>query len=77
MRVDPDEGKLHLSSILDWFEGDFTEWVERTHPDRPATLTEYVIANAPPEVATRVAACADCEEVFVPYDWGLNDQRAP
>ncbi len=74
VRVDAEAGEIHLSSIFDWYASDFTDQVERVAPGRSATLSAYLISNAPKEVAEQVARCEGCREVFVPYDWGLNDR---
>ncbi len=73
----PDEREIALSSIFDWFEDDFTGWLERRHPGRGSTLEAYVRLHAGDELARELDACADCDVVFVPYDWGLNAQPAP
>ena len=75
-RFDDATRTLHLSSILDWFESDFTDWMQAVHPEREPTLLEYVRLHAPEPLQHRLDACDDtCRVAFVPYDWRLNDQR--
>ena len=66
---------LELSSIFSWYEGDFTDWLKAQHPEREATLRSYVLLHAPSEKAEAIRGCPECRTAFVPYDWGLNDQR--
>lgn len=70
LRVDHAERAVHLSSILDWYESDFTDAL----PGDDATLTAYAALYAPPDVAAELARAGDYEVRFVPYDWRLNDQ---
>ena len=75
-RFDPEARTLHLSSILDWFEGDFMRWLETEHPTRTPSLLEYVRLHAPSALRDQLAGCDDCAVAFVPYDWSLNDRRS-
>jgi hypothetical protein len=65
-----------LSSILDWYEDDFTGWYERAHPGEEGTLLAYAALYAPPEKAADLARARDESYAvrFAPYDWGLNGQ---
>ena len=72
--ADPARGVLALSSIFDWYEEDFTGWMERNRPGSPATLQGWLLDQSPPEVAAQVAACAACRIEFVDYDWSLNSR---
>jgi hypothetical protein len=74
LRIDHAERAVYLSSILDWYEDDFTDWLAARRPDRPATLLEYAALYAPPERADELARARDYEVRFVPYDWTLNDR---
>jgi hypothetical protein len=76
VRVDPAARRIHLSSIFDWYERDFLDWLKQRHPERAATLPAYVARYLPPADAAAVTACRDCTVTFVPYDWSLNDQAA-
>lgn len=71
------EHRIGLSSIFDWYESDFTDWMKQNHPDRPATLIGYVGLYLSPEQTDALYRCDKCEIEFVEYDWALNDQRAP
>lgn len=74
--IDPDDGEITLSSIFDWYEDDFTEWMKANQPDRPATLLGYIEPYLTAHQAALLARCGDCEIEFAEYDWGLNDQRS-
>jgi hypothetical protein len=76
LRIDHTERVVLLSSILEWYEDDFTDWLAARRPDRPATLLEYVALYAPPERAADLQRARDYEIRFVPYDWSLNDQAS-
>jgi len=61
-----------LSAIFEWYQTDFEEHARRL--GRGATILDFVLAFASPEVAAQVeqAQSADFEVVFQPYDWALN-----
>lgn len=79
VEVDDASRRVFLSAILDWYRGDYLDWLEREHPELPRDLVTYASLYAPPEVAARLRAAreADYEVVFRPYDWSLNDQALP
>ncbi|MEW6268667.1 MAG: DUF547 domain-containing protein, partial [Thermodesulfobacteriota bacterium] len=74
LRIDHEARVVHLSSILDWYEGDFTGWYEERHPGRDATLLDYVALYAPPERRADVESARTYDIRFIPYDWRLNDR---
>ncbi len=73
LRLDPERGRIHLSSIFSWYEGDFTGWVADHHPDQEPSLLTYVRLHAEPARQAAIAA-DDWQVEFIPYDWALNDQ---
>lgn len=77
LRFDHAEKTVYVSSILNWYESDFTSWLEENHPDKPATLLTYISLYAPKiEEAAVIRAQQEGYEVdFIEYDWGLNDQN--
>ncbi|MGD8395661.1 MAG: DUF547 domain-containing protein [Candidatus Eiseniibacteriota bacterium] len=67
-----EDGQIVVSPILSWFRPDFETWMEREHPERPATVRAYLELvsgqRLPPAATLR----------FGNYDWRLNDaSRAP
>lgn len=72
VRVDTDAREIQLSAIFEWYRSDFEEHARRL--GRPATIVDFVMAFAAPDVAARLqqARTAGFEEVFQPYDWDLN-----
>ena len=72
--VDTAEREIQISSIFDWYAGDFTGWLKRNVPGQPPTLERYVALFAGERLREQLAACADCQVAFIPYDWGLNAQ---
>jgi len=77
LRFDHDEETVYVSSILDWYESDFTRWLEKNHPDQPATLLTYISLYAPQEHEAALLRARDEGYAvdFIEYDWGLNDQN--
>ena len=67
-------GQIRLSSIFDWYAGDFTGWMERHVPKEPATLRGWIAHHSTDALRAQLDACDACAERFVPYDWGLNAQ---
>jgi hypothetical protein len=74
LRIDHDERVVYLSSILDWYDDDFIDWMEERRPERPTTLLEYASLYVSAERVAELARARDYEVRFVPYDWSLNDQ---
>jgi len=66
------DGELRLSSIFQWFAGDFEQHAARL--GKPADVRSFIAAFATPEVAAAVQAArnADLPIVYVDYDWSLN-----
>jgi hypothetical protein len=62
----PNEKKVEISSIFNWFKEDFDK----------AGGTKKVLAKHAPENARNFLASGDYEIIYLPYNWGLNDQGA-
>ena len=77
LRFDHDEETVYVSSILKWHGADFTDWLEKNHPDQPATLLTYISLYGPKEhEAALLRARQEGYDVdFIEYDWNLNDQH--
>ena len=60
----PNEKKVEISSIFDWFRKDFDK----------AGGTKQVLAKHAPLNARGFLASDDYEIIYLPYNWGLNDQ---
>ena len=58
------EKKVEISSIFNWFKEDFDK----------AGGTKRVLPKHAPENARNFLASGDYEIIYLPYDWGLNDQ---
>lgn len=75
-KIDYQNEAIVLSEIFDWFEGDFTDWLKRHHPDKDPTLPTYVALYLPPDKAEALEKVISQFTVrFTPYDWGLNSQK--
>ncbi|MFZ1862901.1 MAG: DUF547 domain-containing protein [Polyangiales bacterium] len=72
VHVDTEAEEIQLSAIFDWYRADFEEHARRL--GRPATILDFIIAFAAPEVSAELerARDADFKVVFRPYDWTLN-----
>ena len=73
--LDTDSKTLFVSSIFDWYERDFTNWLKRERPDSEASLLSYVTQHLPKDKKEAVRDCIGCRLEFLPYDWSLNDRR--
>ncbi|MFA9469939.1 MAG: DUF547 domain-containing protein [Deltaproteobacteria bacterium] len=72
VRVDQEAKEIQLSAIFEWYQTDFEEHARRL--GRGATILDFILAFATPEMAAEVeqAQSAEFEVVFQPYDWALN-----
>lgn len=77
LRFDHAEKTVYVSSILDWYESDFRQWLQKNHPDKPPTLLTYISLYAPKteEAAVMRAQQEGYDVDFIEYDWKLNDQN--
>lgn len=73
LRIDRAGRAVYLSSIFDWYGGDFLAWLEK---QGGGTLLDYVARYAPAAQANELAEAGPWELRFLPYDWRLNDQAA-
>jgi hypothetical protein len=60
----PDQKKVEVSSIFNWFKGDF---------DKASGLEKVLVKYAPQQYRDFLAA-GNYEINYLPYNWGLNDQ---
>ena len=72
VRVDEDAREIQLSAIFDWYRSDFEEHARRL--GRPATIIDFILAFATPEIAAKLERSRDedFDLVFQAYDWDLN-----
>ena len=72
-----EEGRLRLSSIMDWYGADFVEWFPRHRMEDPPsdpTLLDYLLLYLPEEKARTLRSAGEVPIDFVEYDWTLNRQ---
>jgi hypothetical protein len=74
LRIDHEARVVHLSSILDWFEGDFSDWLKQHGPGGPPTLLAYIRRYVSAERQAEIDRALDYDIDFIEYDWGLNSQ---
>jgi hypothetical protein len=74
LRIDHEARVVHLSSILDWFEGDFSDWLKQHGPGGPPTLLAYIRRYVSAERQAEIDRALDYDIEFIEYDWGLNSQ---
>ncbi len=76
VRYDNNSKVLYLSSIFDWYEDDFIDWIKEHYPEQEPTLATFVMKYLLPETSQLIHQNAGTfKTVFLPYDWGLNDQN--
>jgi len=66
------QGRLELTSILDWYGTDFTD---PTFKGNQESVPAYVAIYARPEVAEFIRSTQNTPVKFIDYDWRLNDKR--
>ena len=66
-----------LSSILDWYQDDFIDWLKIRYPEQKKfSLLDYVAHYVSTDVAEELRGPAsDYRIQFIPYDWSLNDSK--
>lgn len=75
-RIDHEQKKILVSSILEWYEEDFLDWLRKNRPAENASLGNYIALYVDADRSKFLkTAGADYEWEFVPYDWSLNDQN--
>ena len=63
-------GALHLSSLLNWYGGDFT--AEGWEP-RAESVPQFVARYSTPEVTGFISEQGGAPKIrFIDYDWSLN-----
>jgi len=67
-----------LSSILDWYEDDFIDWLKTRYPEQQKySLLDYVAHYVDADTAKELRGPASGYGIqFIPYDWNLNDSKA-
>lgn len=73
LRIDHERRAVYLSSIMDWYEDDFTSWYRARFGHR-GTLLDYARLYVRRERAAELSQATRYDVRFVPYDWRLNDQ---
>lgn len=78
LHIDHDASEIGLSPILDWYAGDFTDWLEREGPSDGSDLLDYVRRYLHPSRQAELdrARAAGYGLRFLEYDWSLNDRGA-
>jgi len=76
VRVDHATETVYLSSILNWYKGDFLDWMERSDPESEASLLAYAELYAPVEKSSDLAMAQEYHVEFIAHDWRLNDSNA-
>ncbi len=75
-KIDHDRKIIYLSSILDWYRDDFVVWFRENHPQQEASLINYVALHLDAKRSEFLRNQGTTYSLeFVPYDWGLNDQK--
>ena len=80
-KIDRGAGKVHLSSIFDWFGGDFTKkYLPKkgfgAHGDARRASLHFASRHVSKEDATYLRD-GDYQVSFLHYDWTLNERKKP
>ena len=71
-RVDEQEKTIFLSSIFDWYEDDFLDWLEKNKNIKEPHLLDYIKLYSIREIPD-MWYTYDIE--YFDYDWRLNDHQ--
>ncbi len=77
VRYDVEQQTLYLSAIFDWYEEDFLNWLNLTSPGQDLTIVDYILGYLDEQTAVQIRKDRETLKIdYLPYDWGLNDQRS-
>lgn len=73
--IDHANKTIFLSSILDWYQDDFIDWLINRYPrQQDVSLLDYIALYVDADTADKLrGSVADYNIEFIPYDWNLND----
>jgi len=71
--IDKENKKIRVSSILQWYEKDFTSWVNLKTGKSDASIRDYIAIYASSELRAFIDDDSFTVD-YLPYDWGLNNQ---
>lgn len=74
VRIDVEHGRVTLSMIFKWYEGDFLGWLKRERGVQDPGILDYIKLYAKKDKAA-VLEQPGLKIAYTPYDWTLNDQR--
>jgi len=74
VRIDRGSTTIYLSSIFDWFETDFTDWVKRVDEIDDPVITDYLFHYLEEDDVSYLREHGDVRVKHLDYDWSLNDQ---
>lgn len=76
VRYDASTNTLYLSAIFDWYEQDFINWLKISSPGQELDIVDYVVRYLDKDTSALISRAGDSLRVeYLPYDWGLNDQK--
>jgi hypothetical protein len=74
VRYDRQEKILYLSSIFDWYEKDFLDWLKDRISGQQPTIADYILLYLDDEDADLINKDRTSLAIrYLPYDWALND----
>lgn len=76
-RIDHQQKLIFVSSILDWYQGDFIDWLAVNYPEKTNHhLLDYIALYVDAETAVTLAEMRENYSIeFLTYDWTLNDAK--
>ncbi len=74
VRYDASSDTLYLSSIFEWYEEDFTDWLKVNKTGEKQSLLTFVLHYLSIEISQQIKENGSSPKLkFLPYNWGLND----
>ena len=70
VRIVEEEGKIYLSSIFDWYEDDYIDWLRENKEIEKLHILDYIKIYYNGQVDEE---WYDYDIEFLEYDWSLND----
>jgi hypothetical protein len=68
--IDEDESIIYLSSIFDWYENDFINWLNKNKNIEEPHLLDYIKLYYDGEIKEKLY---ELDIEFIEYNWQLND----
>ena len=76
VKIDVENRIVCLSSIFDWYGGDFRDWYKENFNVEDAHILDYIKLYIADDKKEKIEFAKDNYKIkYYKYDWGLNDQN--